>query len=247
MSGNWVASRGSQTNFFSVIGLIGQTAVTVGAKGELLIPDMKGLNGAPIKWVEVAPFLWQDEYGHERLAANVVDDKVVRWSVDGESPFTVLDRAPASQNGAWLSPALQLSLLALALTAVFWPVTAIVRRRYRQPLELSLPEMRAYRAGKIGAWLMVLAFTAWIVSILMMFSDLNRTTDAFDPVLRFDQFFGIIGFIGGFLLIVWNLVAVWSGRRRWPAKLWSVVMVLAALVVLWVAVVFHLISWGVNY
>jgi CubicO group peptidase (beta-lactamase class C family) len=247
MSGNWIASRGSQTNFFSVIGLIGQTAVTVGAKGELLIPDMKGLNGAPIKWVEIAPFLWQDEYGHERLAANVVDDKVVRWSVDGESPFTVLDRAPASQNGAWLSPALQFSLFVLALTAIFWPVTAIVRRRYGYRLPLANRELTAYRAGKIGAWLMVLAFAAWIVSIMMMFSDLNRTTAAFDPVLRFDQVFGFIGFIGGFLLILWNLVAVWRRDRRWPAKLWSVVTVLAAFIVLWVAVVFHLISWGVNY
>ncbi len=247
MSGNWVASRGSQTNFFSMIGLIGQTSVTVGAKGELLIPDMKGLNGAPVKWVEIAPFLWQDDYGHERLGAKVVDDKVVRWSVDGESPFTVLDRAPASQDGAWLSPLLQLSLFVLALTAVFWPVTAVVRRRYGYRLPLVDRELNAYRAGKIGAWLMVLAFAAWIISIMMMISDLNRTTDAFDPVLHFDQVFGIIGFIGGFVLIVWNLVAVWSGRRRWPAKLWSILTVLAAFIVLWVAVVFHLIGWGVNY
>jgi CubicO group peptidase (beta-lactamase class C family) len=247
MSGNWIASRGSQTNFFSVIGLIGQTAVTVGAKGELLIPDMKGLNGAPVKWVEIAPFLWQDEYGHERLAANVVDDKVVRWSVDGESPFTVLDRAPASQNGAWLSPALQISLIVLALTAIFWPVTAIVRRRYGYRLPLVDRELTAYRAGKIGSWLMVLAFAAWIVSIMMMFSDLNRTTAKFDPVLEFDQIFGFIGFIGGFLLILWNLIAVWRGDRRWPAKLWSIVLVLAAFIVLWVAIVFHLVSWGVNY
>jgi uncharacterized membrane-anchored protein len=122
-----------------------------------------------------------------------------------------------------------------------------VRRRYGYRLPLDGRERTAYRAGKIGSWLMVLAFAAWIVSILMMFSDLNRTTDAFDPVLRFDQFFGIIGFIGGFLLIVWNLIAVWRGDRRWPAKLWSVVIVLAALIVLWVAVVFHLVSWGVNY
>ena len=247
MAGNWVASRGSQTNFFSVIGLIGQTAVTVGPKGELLIPDMKGLNGAPIKWVEIAPFLWQDEYGHERLEAIVADDKVVRWSVDGESPFTVLDRAPASQNGAWLSPALQFSLFVLALTAIFWPITAVVRRRYDYRLPLAGRELTAYRAGKIGSWLMVLAFAAWIISIMMMFSDLNRTTDKFDPVLRFDQFFGFIGFIGGFLLILWNLVAVWTGGRRWPAKLWSVLLTIAGFIVLWVAVVFHLISWGVNY
>ena len=58
---------------------------------------------------------------------------------------------------------------------------------------------------------------------------------------------GFIGFIGGFVLMLWNLRAVWRGQRRWPAKLWSVVLVLSAFVMLWIAVVFHLISWGVNY
>jgi len=40
---------------------------------------------------------------------------------------------------------------------------------------------------------------------------------------------------------------VWTGKRRWPAKLWSVVLVLSTFVVLWVAYQFHLIGWGVNY
>ena len=58
-----------------------------------------------------------------------------------------------------------------------------------------------------------------------MFADLNKTTSAFDPVLRFCQVFGFVAFIGGFLLTLWNLKAVWTGKRRWPAKLWSVVLV----------------------
>ena len=80
-----------------------------------------------------------------------------------------------------------------------------------------------------------------------MFGDLNKTTSAFDPTLRFDQVFGFVAFVGGLLLTLWNLKAVWSGGRRWPAKLWSVVLALSALVVLWFAWTFHLIGWGVNY
>jgi hypothetical protein len=40
---------------------------------------------------------------------------------------------------------------------------------------------------------------------------------------------------------------VWTGRRRWPAQVWSIVMPLSALLVLWIAVSFKLISFGVNY
>jgi len=91
------------------------------------------------------------------------------------------------------------------------------------------------------------AFLTWTLSVISMFGDLNKTTSAFDPVIRFCQVFGFVAFIGGFLLTLWNLKAVWTGQRRWPAKLWSVVLVLSTFVVLWVAYQFHLISWGVNY
>jgi hypothetical protein len=85
-------------------------------------------------------------------------------------------------------------------------------------------------------------------TIVSMFSDLNKTTEAFDPVIRFDQIFGIVAFIGGFALILWNLATVWRvGSRRWPAKIWGTVLALSALVVLWVAFAFHLIGWGVHY
>ncbi len=248
MSGHWTASRGAFTTFFSAIGLIGQTQVTVDEKGGLLIADAKGLDGKPVKWVEVSPFVWQDANGHDLLAAKVVDGQVVRFSYGLAGPFEVFLRADAARSGAWLTPALCASLLALLLTVLFWPIAAIVRRRYRARLDLAPPALTAYRASKIGALLMLLGFGAWLGSIVAMFSDLNRTTEAFDPVLRFDQIFGAIAFLGGAALIFWNLWKVWrGGGRRWPAKLWSVVLALAAGVMLWVAFAFHLIGWGVNY
>ncbi len=248
MVGNWIGSRGAESTFFSVIGLIGQVKVVVGEKGELVIPDAKGLDGKPIKWVEVSPFVWQDANGHDLLAAKVVDGKATRFSFGLLGPFEVYQRADTMRNGAWLAPALYTSLGALLLTVLLWPVAAIVRRKYRARLDLAPRDFRGYRAGKIGALLMLLAFGAWIASIISMFSDLNKTTEAFDPVIRFDQIFGFVAFIGGFVLILWNLWSVWSGgRRRWPAKLWSIVLALSGVIVLWVAFAFHLISWGVHY
>ena len=248
MTGSWLGSRGADSTFFSVIGLIGQVKVGLDEKGGLLIPDAKDLAGQPIKWVEVSPFVWQDANGHDLLAAKVVDGKVTRFSFGLLGPFEVYLRVGGGSNGAWLTPALCASLVALLLTVVFWPITAIVRRRYRARLDLSQREITAYRAGKIGALLMLAAFSAWAISIVSMFSDLNKTTEAFDPVLHFDQIFGFLAFVGGFLLILWNLKTVWTaGDRRWPAKLWSIVLALSGVVVLWVAFAFHLISWGVNY
>jgi hypothetical protein len=248
MAGNWVGSRGAESTFFSVLGLIGQLKVSVGENGELVIADAKDLAGQPVKWVEIAPFVWQDANGHDLLAAKVVDDKVRRFSFGLAGPFEVYLPASASRNGAWLMPALYASLAALLLTVILWPIAAIVRRKYRARLDLAPQDLRAYRAGKVGALLILLALAAWMFTIVSMFADLNKTTEAFDPVIRFCQIFGVIAFIGGTLLILWNLLAVWrGGTRRWPAKLWSIVLALSALVVLWVALAFHLIGWGVHY
>src|SRR6202451_4665317 len=105
LKGHWVNSRGSQSSFLAAVGLFGQTKAGVNAKGELVVP-FNGLNGKPRHWVETAPFVWRDQDSHERLAAKVVDGKVVRFSIDGISPFMVFDRVQWYANAAWLLPAL---------------------------------------------------------------------------------------------------------------------------------------------
>ncbi len=105
MAGNWYASRGAFTTFFSAIGLIGQVKVAVDEKGQLLLADAKGLDGKPVKWIEVSPFVWQDANGHDLFAAKVVDGKPVRFSYGLAGPFEVFMRVPGSQDGTWLMPA----------------------------------------------------------------------------------------------------------------------------------------------
>ncbi len=56
-----------------------------------------------------------------------------------------------------------------------------------------------------------------------------------------------MAFLGGFALMAWNLWVVWTGKRRWPAKLWSIVLLASALCVLWIAVAFQMIGFGMNY
>jgi CubicO group peptidase (beta-lactamase class C family) len=247
MKGNWSNSRGSQSNFLAVLGLLGQTQVTVNGKGELLVPSLLGLNKQPRHWIEYAPFVWRDADSHQRLAARVVDGKPVRWSFDEISPFMVFDRPAWYQNASWLKPLFFISLAALFLTALLWPVTAIVRRRFGAPLNLEPAAMRAYRMSKIGAVAIVAAVIAWGAALSSMFKNFDDLTDHFDWVVHLVELLGIIAFIGGFILMLLNLRAVWSGRRRWPARVWSVVLACSALVTLWIAVVFNLIGFGVNY
>jgi CubicO group peptidase (beta-lactamase class C family) len=246
LKGHWVNSRGSQSSFLAALGLLGQTKAGVNGKGELVLPFL-GLNGKPRHWVETSPFVWRDTGSHERLAAKVVDGKVVRFSIDLLSPFMVFDRVPWFQDSAWLIPLLCASVAAFALTALAWPIAAIVRRRYGATLALDAKALRAFRLSKIAAILILAALGGWVLTLSLMIKDINNLSAKFDSTVRFAQIFGIIVFIGGFGVMLWHLWTVWSGTRRWPAKVWSVVLALAAFVVLWVAVAFNLIGLGLNY
>jgi len=246
LTGSWTNSRSAQTTFLAAVELFGQTRVGVNGKGELITPFL-ALSGQPRHWVEIAPFVWYDSDSHERLAAKVVDGKAVRFSVDGISPFMVFDRPAWYRDTGWLRPLFFVGLGALLLTALFWPITAITRRAYHAPLQLDAASLRAYRCSKIGATVILAALTVWAVVFSLMLNDLNNLSNHFDPVLRLTQLFGLVAFIGGAALILENLRRVWSGRRRWPAKVWSVVLAFSAFAVLWVAFAFKLISFGVYY
>jgi CubicO group peptidase (beta-lactamase class C family) len=246
MSGTWVNSRGSQSSFLSVLALIGQTKLGVNPDGTLLTP-FHGLNGKPRHWIEIAPFVWRAQEDHERLAAKVVDGRPVRFSIDLLSAFMVFERPPWYRDSAWLAPWLYASLTALTLTALLWPITAIVRRHYRARLVLDRPALAAFRASKLGALALTLAMGLWAILIGVMIKDNTALSDTFDWALRSVQVVSALAFLGGTLAILWNVRAVWRGRRRWPARVWSLVLAVSAAAVLWVAIAFHLLGFGIYY
>jgi CubicO group peptidase (beta-lactamase class C family) len=246
MSGSWQVSRRSESNFLKVLGFIGQTKAGVNKKGELVLP-FPGPNGKPRHWVEIASFVWQDVGGHDLASAKVVDGRPVRFSFNELSPFMVFDRVPWYANGSWLKPLLLVSFAALLLTVLVWPVAAIVRRRYRAPLALDAGSMSAYRWSRIGSLAIVVALCVWGVFIVLILNDTGSLGGRLDPLLILAQLLSVVAFWGGLAVMLWNLVVVWRGQRRWPAKLWSIVLVIAALTTLWVGLEFKLLHFGTQY
>jgi CubicO group peptidase (beta-lactamase class C family) len=246
MSGAWQVSRRADTNFLAALGFIGQTKTGANKKGELQLP-FPGPNGKPRHWVEVSPFVWQDVNGHDRAAAKLVDGRPVRFSFDFLSPFEVFDRAPWYSSSAWLTPLFMASFAAMLLTVLVWPVAAIVRRRYHAPLALDPTSRRAYLLSRIGAVAIVAALGVWGLFVMLILQDTGTLGGRLDPLLVLAQLLSIVAFLGGLAVMLWNLAVVWRGGRRWPAKLWSVVLALAAVTVLWVGLVCKLMSVGTDY
>jgi CubicO group peptidase (beta-lactamase class C family) len=249
MSGTWENSRRSQSSFFSILGFIGQTKVTVNEKGELLIPDLVGRNHRPREWVEIAPFVWRDRNGHDRIAAQLVDGKPVRWSMDFMSPFMVFDRVPVSQSGAWLMPALCVALPVLLLTFLALPVGWFARRQYGVAAPAASKSRTAIRATQIAAGLSIGVLLGWTGMFSAMLSSLKYATALSDPYLWLLQVVGLIVFVGGVLVSARNLqlaLTPGSGRSR-KRQLWSALVLLSSVLVLHVAFTFGLLSFTVNY
>lgn len=253
LAGTWSTSRRSFSSFISATDFISQTKVGVGEDGEPVVSDglFAGLSGQPRKWVAVGPMLWRDANSHEMLGAKVVDGKAVRFSLGSIAPIIVWDRTPWYQDSAWLLPLTYFSLAVLFLTTVFWPVRAIVRRRYGATLELQGRDLQAYRASRIGAVAMLLTLVGWIVALSMMFGDLNYLSSSFVVVPLSLQVISIVAFIGGLAATLWYAWTVWrrkgGWKATWKAKVWSLLLVVSAVTVLWVALAYHLIGMTTDY
>jgi CubicO group peptidase (beta-lactamase class C family) len=247
ISGVWVNSRGSESSFFSILGFLGQSKVEVGSKGELVVPALVGPNGRPREWAEIAPFVWRDKNGHDRLAAKVVDGQVVRWSMDFMSPFMVFDRAPAGKSGTWLKPALYASLAVLLLTFLAWPIGWVCRRKYKLPMTLTGSARSAALSTQILSGLSLLVLGGWAGTITAMLGNLQYATGVLDPLLWVLQLVGAASFVAAVLASAWNLKLTWSDGRGRARKFWSALIVASTLVVLYVALCFGLISFTVNY
>ncbi len=251
--GTWSTSRRSFSSFIGVTDFISQTKVGVGKDGEPVLTDglFLGLNGQPRKWVAVGPMLWRDANSHEMLGAKVVDGKAVRFSLGSVAPIIVWDRTPWYLNSSWLLPLTYLSLAVLFLTMLFWPVRAIVRRRYGAALGLEGRELKAYRASRIAATAIFLTLIGWVVMISVMFGDLNYLSASFLPVVLTVQVITWITFLGGAAAILWYAATVWrrkgGWKATWKAKLWSLLLVISALTILWIGFAYKLLGFATNY
>lgn len=246
MAGNYVLSRGFQTNFLAILGLIQQPTLGVTPDGRLLASAVTGLDQQPRNWIEIAPFVWRDADSGDRLAAQVVDGRVVRWSVEPFSPFMVFDRVPWYRNAAWLRPAFYAAIAIMLVTALAWPTRAVARR-FAAPAPFEGRRMRLYRALYILAWAAVLVLAGWITFIMIAFSDFTLLEGGLDAFLWLLQILSAVVFVGLAVFAAWNAWLGWTEKRSRWSRLWSTLLLMASLVLLWVALAFHLIGFGTNY
>jgi len=246
LAGTWSSSRRAFSSFVSIADLLSQTQISVGEDGKLNAPVAEVLGLRPFKWEPAGPMLWRDANGHEMLGAKVENGKAVQLSINTIAPIMVFLPVPWYLNSAWLLPLLYASLAVLAVTLILWPTRAIVRRRFGAALTLEGGGVRAYRWSRIAAGAILAALIAWFVMITMLFEDVSFG-GAMDVIIKLLGLLSLVAFVGGFLVLLWYAYTVWRGKWRWTAKVWSILLVIAAGTVLHIAINYNLIGFSSNY
>ncbi len=247
MAGHYVASRGSFTNFMSLLGLFGQTSIAVTDDGKISVPALDRLSAGARDWVEIEPFVWRDAGTGERLAAEIQDGKVRRWSLDAASPFLVFKPAPMGTNAAWLLPALIAALGITALAALAWPTRALVRRSFKSAFLLEGKGRLAYRLTRSFAWLVLIAAAGWLALVAAFSDDVGSIGGPLDWLILLLRVLTPVSAFGLLAAATWHLGLSVRDQRKWTMKLGAALLFLAGMVIVWVTLVYHLYGVGMDY
>ena len=244
--GRYLNSRVSVSSFMSMLNLLSQPEISIGKDGDLITSDFKNLAGQPRHWHEVAPFLWRDNDSGGHLGAQMQNGRV-RWlSIDEIAPVMVFMPVPGWQSAGWNLPLLYAALFVFVLTALLWPVAALVRRACNKPMALRQPARRWYRWSRFTAILHLLFFAGWVYVLIRMNVDIANMSNGFDGTLRLIQLVGALA-IAGSIAAIMNLRYAWKLPGGWWRKLNSFALVLACFATIWFTISLHLLNLHLNY
>jgi hypothetical protein len=167
--------------------------------------------------------------------------------MDEISPFMVFDPTPAWRSPVWLLPAVLVAFAAVLLTSLFWPIAAISRRRHHVQLPVTGLALKAHRVSRIAAAALATMTVAWLLLLTVGTKDLANLGPSLDPVLLGMYTLSVIVYVGGAVAMLWAGWVAFTNRRPVGARIWTTVLALSAVVLLYFATIYHLLSFVTKY
>jgi CubicO group peptidase (beta-lactamase class C family) len=246
LAGEYIISRRSESNFASVQSLVVPIMITAGKDGTISFPTLAAI-GIAGKWIEVAPFVWREEHGSHRFVARVENGQV-RWvSSDLFPPILVLQPVSFWRSFLFVLPLFVASLLMLTLTALFWPIKAVLRWRYSQPMALGRRDTMLYRLTRVVAWIYVATFAGWAWFLVSAQLSLAVFDSPSDPLVRVLQLLSVIAIAGTIIPILEFVAALRDRERPWWTKATDGFIVVACIVLATFLISYNFITLSLNY
>lgn len=242
VAGSYQSSRGWRRGFMRLATLVEQTLVRARPDGLLVVDALKNPNGQPKRWREVGPQQWQEVDGQGRLAFLRGADG--RWEMLTDFPDIVFFQSPPRQARPLLLGVLVGVVGICALQLLLWPIAALVRRHYGQPLRLD-PATRRWRLVlKLGCLAELAVAIGWAALLTLVSKNPGAFSAAIRPWLHLLQALGVVGVLGA-VGICYAGFRAWRRRLGWFwGRLADGITALAAVGFLWLVVVMRLLQVG---
>jgi CubicO group peptidase (beta-lactamase class C family) len=245
VAGEYIFSRRSETSFLKLIYLLQEATVSADDDGIIELDAITGLNGKPKKWREVAPMIFQEVAGQNKLVFKPGPSGKMELVVP--FPIFVGQRAGGWENQGSLSIAAAFSLLVILTTLVLWPIAALVRRHYGRRLDLTRGERRLRIAVRLILLLDILFLGGYTILLAYGFNHIWIFDARLDKWIHLIQATGLIGTAGA-LIVVYNAIHSWiGGKKGFWRKVQSTLLALASLGLLWLVIVGHLLNFNTSY
>lgn len=194
LAGPYRSTRREDSTFLSLLALLQPLRVQALEDGRVAVD----LAGSRSVFREVKPYFWEEEHGHRRLQAKVENGRVLHFGLEPYAFAFIFEPVPALAG----TTALVLfcaSLGVVLLTALLWPVAAVLRRRHG----VAAKPPKAVSGLRVACVLSLVAIGLWGVVVVGL-DDLKDTSLS----LPLAQVVTAVAFIGGLLAAAWNAKAL---------------------------------------
>lgn len=242
IAGRYEGSRRVEHGFLTVLYLLQQTVITANEDGTVNAPEPTG--GAAV-YREIGPQLWRKVGGEQLMALKEIDG--VKTVLNSENPVSVLQAAPFARSAPLNLTLLMFATVVLLITLLAWPLGALSKRADRATVGASRDQLRLRLLQRVAVAVVAVYLLAWFVLIKpVLDTDVGVYSYAIDWLVGLLELCGV-------LPIAAAIAGVWAAWRMCRidasnvARVWSVVVALALLSVVWLGVVGQLITWNLNY
>jgi CubicO group peptidase (beta-lactamase class C family) len=245
VSGHYIVSRRADTTIMKVLNVAGEAKVSGNDDGTLSVNDLKDPNGVPKKFREIAPLLFREVNGQDKVGFK--RDESGNFVEVIDFPFMVFQKASVNQNSAFQIPLIVTALALAVLTIILWPVMPIIRRHYGQRLEITPQKRRLRLLVRLTCVMFAIFFLAYGLFFSMALKDIGLLSPRGNPWLRLIQIVGWLGVLGT-VAAIYSAVQSWRIPQRWWAvRLGDTLIALACLGAVWFVFTWNMLHWSLKY
>jgi beta-lactamase family protein len=216
VSGLYIVSRRLQGNILEASGMFGEVRLSGTPDGKIMVDAFKDFSGKPKKFTEIAPLVYREVDGQDKLAFKHDENGGLQLAID--YPFMVFQRVGGLQSKAWNYFVLGASLGIMVLALILWPVNGLLRRHYGKKLDLNPRDRRLRISTRVVCVINVLFVL--LLAVVLSSGEGAAALNGIDGRLHALQVLGLIGVIGA-LIVVYNAVQTWR-RKTAPVMISAV-------------------------